>query len=363
MGLESSLWRSLAWHVRNGFADFERANWPEYDRALGLERAPAEWFEDPEALGHVTVRVIRDGRIELATPAALFFLRFCDPLPQRLLTPPGIGLACVYLIRTQGECPLDPVQLARLALDSPQAFFYGVLEEELPDLCCTILSSEEKLEEWHLHALVLAIDRARINARAPHRIFHSLLKFESVSFEVRREFCRGILRCSPYFQRLQRWSARVNQSARSGADQSERIPQMWIELANQTLDTHIPGLRRHAVVGLVEALGEPPGEVIEEFLLRRKQRDHYEEMVHQGALDVVKGYAASLGAEAVDAYLQRAIRGGSAAVRQYAYRIGFEQFGPSFAIPALDDCAKNVRGWAEKALAESTSKKKRPSKR
>jgi hypothetical protein len=359
MGLESSLWQSLAWHVRNGFADFERANWPEYDKALDIEQAPAEWFQDPEALGYVTVRVIREGRAELATPAALFFLRFCDPLPERLLTPPGIGLASVYLIRAQGTCPVDDVQLARLALDTPEPFFHGVVEEELPDLCCTILRSEKNLEAWHLHGLILAIDRARIHARAPHKIFYSLLEQDLIPFDVKRACCRGILRCSPHFERLKRWSANIIQSSRSDSGHFEQTPTIWLELARQPLDIRIPGLRRHAVVGLVEALGEPPREVIDEFLLRRKQRDHYEEKVHQGALDVVREHAATLGAETVAAYLNKAIRGGSAVVRQSAYRIGLEQFGPSFAIPALDDAAKNVRAWAEKALAESTSKKKR----
>jgi hypothetical protein len=339
--------------VRNGLADFERAHWPTYETALEIEQAPAEWFEDPEAIGYVTIRVLREGKAELKMPVACFFLSICDAASDRFWTVPGVGLAWVHVVRNQVACPMEPVQLAHQAIDSPERFFQGVGEDELPELGRLILNSEASLEAWHLHALFSAVDRAHIHVRAPYRLFHALMKADWLSAGLKREFCRGLLGCSPYYERLRERSANLIASVRSDPDRFDEFPQMWLEVAQIGLDIRVPGLRRHAVLALVDALGEPPLEVIYEFLLRREGQDYDEEMVHRGALDVVSSYAGSLGQDRVRGMLSKAIRRGSAAVRQQAYRIGLDQLGPSFALPALDDSAKSVRAWAAKTLGKS----------
>jgi hypothetical protein len=339
--------------VRNGLTDFERAHWPKYETALEIEQAPAEWFEDPEAIGYVTIRVLREGKAELKMPVACFFLGICDPVPQGIGMAPGIGLAWVHVARNHVACPIDPVQLTRQAMDNPERFFHGVGEDELPELSRLILSSETALEAWHLHALFAAVERARIHVRAPYRLFQALLKANWLPATVKRELCRGLLGCSPYYERLRERNANLIASIRSDPDRLIEIPRILLEVTQIGLDIRLPGLRRHAVVGLVDAVGEPPLEVIDEFLLRRKGKDPDEEMVHRGALDVVSSNAGSLGRDRVQALLSEAIRRGSAAVRQQAYRIGLEVLGPSFALPALDDSARSVRDWAAKALGKT----------
>jgi hypothetical protein len=338
--------------VRNGLTDFERAHWPRYETALEIEQAPAEWFEDAEAIGYVTVRVLREGKTELKTPMACFFLGICDPAPHWSRMVPGVGLAWVHVARNQLACPIEPVQLVRQAMDSPGRFFQGVGEDELPELSRLILSSEPALEAWHLHALFAAVEQAGIHVRAPYRLFHALMKAAWLPTGLKREFCRGLLGCSPYYERLREWSANLIASIRSDPDRFFEFPRIWLEVAQIGLDIRVPGLRRHAVTALVDAVGEPPLEVIHEFLLRRKGKDPDEEMVHRGALDVVSSSAGILGPDRVRGLLNEAIRRGSAAVRQQAYRIGLEQFGPSFALPAFDDSARSVRNWAAKALGK-----------
>jgi hypothetical protein len=99
---------------------------------------------------------------------------------------------------------------------------------------------------------------------------------------------------------------------------------MELEVASIGLHLMLPGLQRHAVRALAEVLGEPAREVIKEFLLRPARDSRYVEMVHQGALDVVQARAAELGPEEVRKLLHKAIKKGTAIVRQAAYRIGLE---------------------------------------
>jgi hypothetical protein len=245
------------------------------------------------------------------------------------------------------------MQLARQAMDHPERFFQGVGEDELPELSRLILSSQGVLEAWQLHALFSAVEQARIHVRAPYRLFHSLMTADWLPTEVKREFCRGLLGCSPYDEQFREWSANLIASIRRNPDKLYECPRMWVELAQFGIDIRNPGLRRHAVVALVTAVGEPPLEVIGEFLPRREVQDPDDEMVHRGALDLVSSYAGSLGPDRVQRMLSEAIRRGSAAVRQQAYRIGIDQLGPAFALPALEDSAKSVRDRAAKSLGKS----------
>ena len=110
-----------------------------------------------------------------------------------------------------------------------------------------------------------------------------------------------------------------------------------LEVAQYGLSSLVPGLQRHAVFALVDPGGEPPLEIIDEFLLSSRKREYYGEMVDQGALDVVEARAEVLGPEVVRDFLRKAIKGGSAVVRHAAYRIGLTQIGPDFARPALKE--------------------------
>ena len=117
----------------------------------------------------------------------------------------------------------------------------------------------------------------------------------------------------------------------------------------------MPGLQRHAVRALAEDLGEPLRDVLAEFFLRPDHDPQSTDAVTQGVLDLVRPTPRSwAGRRAV--LLRKAIKDGSAVVRQAAYRVGAEQFGHGFARPALHDNARMVRDWAGKLLARDTGK-------
>jgi hypothetical protein len=91
LGLDESGWQAFLWHARDGFADFEQADGMVPATTLRLCDVHDDWFEDPEALGYVTVRVLNEGKATLATPVAGHFLRICDREPDSSHPPPGIG--------------------------------------------------------------------------------------------------------------------------------------------------------------------------------------------------------------------------------------------------------------------------------
>ena len=111
-------------------------------------------------------------------------------------------------------------------------------------------------------------------------------------------------------------------------------------------------LQRHAVRTLAEDVGEPLRDVLAEFFLRPDRDPQSADAVTQGALDLVRLHAEELGPDEVRSLLRKAIKAGSAVVRQAAYRVGAERFGPAFARPALQDNARMVRDWAGKLLAQ-----------
>jgi hypothetical protein len=352
-GLDPAEWQAFRWHARNGFADYERAPWAECDEPLDLQDVPEEWFQDPEALGYVVLRVLRQGKAELATPVVRFFLGICDFAPGTDILPPGIGASWLHAAKAEVLVPIDAARLAFLAAQSPKEFFQGVDETDLPVLSRMILEAKGEPEAWDLHVLLAAVDRAQIHVRAPFRLFDALMAADWLSREVKGEFCRGLLGCSPEADRLQERDTALRRLLESDEDWWGQFPLLWLEVARYGLRLMVSGLRRHAVVALVEHVGEPAPEVIAEFLLRPDKRDHNVDMVHQGALDVVEARTEELGPEATQQYLQQAIAGGAAAVRHAAYRIGLKHFGPDFARPALKDTAGSVRKWAAKALASA----------
>ena len=118
----------------------------------------------------------------------------------------------------------------------------------------------------------------------------------------------------------------------------------------------LPGLQRHAARTLVEDVGEPIRDVLTEFFLRPDRDPQSADAVTQGVLDLVRDHAEELGRDEVRSLLRKAIKAGSAVVRQAAYRVGAERFGPDFARPALQDNARMVRDWAGKLLARDADR-------
>ncbi len=130
-----------------------------------------------------------------------------------------------------------------------------------------------------------------------------------------------------------------------------QYPRIWQDLIQRDLGQRIPVLKRHAVRALAEDVGEPLGDVLAEFNLRPDWDPQGADAVTEGALDLVRRHAEELGPDKVRSLLRKAIKRGSAAVRQAAYRVGAERFGHAFARPARRDNARMVRDWAEKLLA------------
>ena len=118
----------------------------------------------------------------------------------------------------------------------------------------------------------------------------------------------------------------------------------------------LPGLQRHAVRALAEDVGEPLRGVLAEFFLRPDRDPQSADAVTQGTLDLVRLRAEELGPDDVRSLLRKAIKRGSAIVRQAAYRVGAERLGSVFARPALRDNARVVRDWANKLLMRDTVK-------
>jgi hypothetical protein len=354
LGLDESGWQAFLWHARDGFADFEQADCMVPGTTLRLCDVADDWFEDPEALGYVTVRVLNEGKATLATPVAGHFLRICDREPGSFHPPPGIGLAWLHLVREGLTPPLEPARLAHLALHMPSKVFHGVAEDDLSLLSRLILEGRGAIEVWDLHAVLAAVEGARISVRAPFRLFDDLMAADWIAVGVKREFCRGLLACSPEAERLRERGDSLLASIRGDADRTLQTPLMWLELCRGRLSLMLPGLQRHAVRALAEDAGEPLRDVIAEFFLRPDRDRQSADAVTQGVLDLVRLHPEELGPDDVRSLLGEAIKGGSAVVRQAAYRVGVERFGLDFARPALEDSARMVRDWAVKMVSRGT---------
>jgi hypothetical protein len=289
-----------------------------------------------------------------------FFLRVCDPDPDALDSPPGLGAAWLYAVKMGLPVPVDACRLAFLAMQSPRRFFQDVDEPDLPALSRLILEAQGPPEAWDLHVLLVAMDRADIHVRAPFRLFHALMSADWVTTEVKREFCRGLLGGSPQAERLRQRDATFRNVLETTDDWWGRLPLLAMEVARYGPQRMLPGLRRHAVLALVEHVGEPAREVIEEFFLSPDRLGLESTNVREGALDVVKACTEELGPDATRRYLDQGISDRAAPVRHAAYRIGLKEFGPAYVRSATEDSAASVRKWATKALASSGSGKSRP---
>jgi hypothetical protein len=363
LGLDEDNWQAYLRHALRGFAEYEQAMWIDPEIRLRLRDVPAEWFEDPEALGYVAVRVLTHGKARLRTPVARHFLQVCAPEPGSFHGPRGIGLAWLHLARQGVDLPVPPASLIHLALQMPADFFHAVAEEDLLSLGRLILEGRGEIEAWDVHALLAAVDRARISVHAPFRLLNELMATDWLTREVKREFCRGLLGCSPEALRLKERGKALDASIKADFDRRWEYPMIWEELAFLDLRTRIPVLQRHAVRALVEDVGEPLGVVLAEFFLRPDHDQRGADAVTQGALDLVRLHAEELGPDQVRSLLRKAIKRGTAHVRQAAYRLGAEQFGLDFARPALRDNARMVSDWAKKLLARESGKSRRKSSR
>jgi hypothetical protein len=214
MGLGEADWQAFLGHARNGFADYEQDRWAKPDFGLQLDQVPDAWVESPEAFGHVTLRVLEEGKASLSAPVARFFLGMLDCDPDLLIGTPGIGLAWLRLAQMGLAPPCEPARLTRLAWDIPEDFFAGTDQDDLLPLCRLTLEANPPVEAWDLHVLFAAIDRAGVPARVPHRLFDNLVAADWISREVKREFCRGVLACPPEAERLREQRAALRASPR-----------------------------------------------------------------------------------------------------------------------------------------------------
>jgi len=351
LGLDAEDWQSFLRHARRGFSDFEQATFRDPRGVLRLHDVPAGWFEDPDAIGYIFLRVFEEGTASLGIPVAQYLLSICDPEPCHHPIPPGTGLAWLHLARAGLAPPIEPARLVHLALDKPEDFFRGVAEDDLPALCRLILECRGRIEAWDLHAALAAIDEARIHVRAPFRIFEKLMAADWLTSEVKREFCRGLLGCRPDAQWLEERCIAVRESFYKDLDQVLQIPHVLLNLGNLGVGLKLGTLKRHAVYALVENIGEPLQDVIDQFFLRSYRDSQSTEAVSEGVLDLIGLHADELGPDVVRKLIGKAVKRGLAPVRQAAYRIGAEQFGLNFARPALKDDARLVRDWAAKLMA------------
>jgi hypothetical protein len=354
LGLSEQDWNSFLWHARKGFADFEKANFPDPGPALSLEEIPPQWLEEPEALGYVSVRVIRDGKANLATSIARHFLQIYRPNPDWVLVPVGIGLSWLQLTRAGLLVPIESSRLTLMSLHDPVSFFHGVPDEDLLPLSRLVLEGRGAAEAWDLHALLASVDRARLHPLAPFRLFDALMTADWLPLRVRREFCRGILQCDREMNLLRQWRESLRASFVAEPEQQHLLPRAWADILDSGVGWRLPNLGRHAVYALAESLGEPAPAVIHEFFLRRFGDDQTTDAVATGTLDLISRSAAVLGPAEVRKLVTNAIKRGNAHVRQAAYRIGAEQFGLAFARPACKDQAGLVRNWAVKLFESKT---------
>jgi hypothetical protein len=70
LGLDEPAWQEFLRHALDGFTDFENACDPGHDSHLRLSEVPIGWFEEIDPLGHVTLRVLREARHEIAVRVA-----------------------------------------------------------------------------------------------------------------------------------------------------------------------------------------------------------------------------------------------------------------------------------------------------
>ncbi len=320
--------------------------------------SPEEWYRDPEALGYITLLVIKGVNPRLATAFARYFLTICDPGPGEPHGPPGVGLAWLYLSRKGIAPPIEPARLAELALFMPEDFFRDVGLDDLLPLSRLIMQERHPLEAWDLHALIAAVGMARLHARAPFTLFDQLMSADWLAVDVRRELCRGILSLSDAVDRLRQKAEVVHAALHLSPEGYETVPRVYMDLMRGGVGPFHPGLRRHAVKALADSLGEPVEDVISRFLSANYHDSQSATAVAEGVLDLLRSHSEQLGEDAVTRWLGKARKSRLASIRRAAYRVGAELFGREFARQALKDPALSVRDWAADYLSDRKTKRR-----
>ena len=81
--------------------------------------------------------------------------------------------------------------------------------------------------------------------------------------EVKREFCRGLLACSPEASRLKERTEALRAAIDADPERVLEYPMIWLELIRINLRQRLPVLQRHAVRAPAEDIGEPVGDVLD----------------------------------------------------------------------------------------------------
>ena len=358
LGLNEADWRELQPYLLDGFQEYEQEMFYAPADLLELRDVPEEWYRDPEALGYITLLVIKGVNPRLATAFARYFLTTCDPGPGEPHGPPGIGLAWLYLSRRSIAPPVEPARLAELALFIPQEFFQDVGLDDLLPLARLILENRQPLEAWDLNALIAAVAMARLHARALFDLFDQLMSADWLAVDVRRELCRGILSLSDAVDRLRQKAEVVHAALHLSPEGYETVPRVYMDLLRGGVGAFHPGLRRHAVKALADSLGEPVEDVISRFLSANYHDSQSTTAVAEGVLDLLRSHSEELGEDAVKRWLGKARKSRLASIRRPAYRVGAELFGREFARPALKDPALSVRDWAADYLSDRKTKRR-----
>jgi hypothetical protein len=331
LGLDKDDWKLFLGHARNGFSDYEQATFIDPHYELRLRDVPAKWIQDPDAIGYVFLRIQNRGKASLVIPVARHLLKICDPEPARHPVPPGTGLAWLHLARAGLAPPIEPARLTHFALDEHEDFYHGLAEDDVLPLARLILESRGTIEAWDLHAVIAAVAHAQIQVRAPFRLFHNLMAVDWIAKDVKRELCRGLLGCRREAERLHERSAAVIAAWKTDFEHKLKIPYIYLSLRNLGVDCRLPTLKRHAVYDLVEVMGEPLRDVIDEFFLKGKRYQTQAEAIDEGVLDLIGLHAEELGPELVRKLLAKATKRGFASVRLAAYRLGANKFGLNYA--------------------------------
>ena len=113
--------------------------------------------------------------------------------------------------------PVEPARLIHLALHMPKGFFHAVGRGRPAAVGPPDPGGPGAIEAWGLHALIAAVDRARIS-RAPFRLFDGLMAADWAPGSVKREFCRGLLACPSEAQRLEERTEALHTSIHAGPD-------------------------------------------------------------------------------------------------------------------------------------------------
>ncbi len=365
LGLDGADWQEFLRLALAGFADYEEDHVFDSDIGLRLGNVPAVWFESPDPLGFVTLRVLKEGNPEIAARTAWYFLQIGEPEPNESYGPPGMGASWLYLERQGVDAPVNPSGLARLAVQTPESFFQGISEDDLLPLSRLILENWKPLEAWDLHAVLVAVARSKIHTRAPFRVFDEMMTFDGIPRDLKREFCRGILECADEGRRIRERGEALRASFRQGAEWMS-IPHTYFDIQYGGVGRLHPGLKRHAVRALVEELGEPLEGVISEFFLQDHGDNQSTAAVSAGVLDLIRIHAETLGPEVVKRWLSKGIKKGSAFVRKASYRAGLELFGsPLRAPPSTIRPGWSVTGRSKRSpgISSNASPRSDPSRR